>query len=188
MGLKMASKRLRKAKAESEAEPRVHERLSNDLLDNAEVRPLVVDDPMEPGAKIVAFQSLRGDTLALLHAQKRIDEAQYRAGREMQRFYELSEIGGVRAIDPFKEKVDGGRIAETLTEQVQNAIQEVLRLEKALGREGTALARDILCVGLSVKQCATARNLFDERGQKWLGLRFREVLETLAFELKLITR
>ena len=183
----MASRRLRKA-AEAVDQPKVHERLSDDLLDNAQVRPVIVDDPYEAGAKVVAFQNLRGDTLALLQAQGRIDGAQYEAGKQMRRFYECSEIGGVKAMDPSKVKVDGGGVSETLTEQVQQAIQEVLRLEKALGKEGAALSRDILLVGLTVKQCATARNLFDERGRKWLGLRFREVLETLAYELNLISR
>lgn len=184
----MASKRLRKSKVEDAKEEIVHDRRSSDLLENAEVRPVIVDDPFEAGAKIVAFQNLRGDTIAQLHASKQIDDAQYEAGKTMRRFYECSEIGGVRGIDPTKEAVDGGGAGETLTEQVQQAIQEVLRLEKVLGMEGAALSRDVLCVGLTLKQCATARNLFTERGRLYVGNRFREVLETLALELNLISR
>ena len=167
----------------NQVQPVIHDRRATELPSNAQVRPLVVDDPYEAGAKIVAFQSLRGDTLANLHARGHIDDAQYQAGRELQRFYEHSEIGGVKAMDPTKEAVDGGGIYETLTEQVQRAIQEVARVEKVLGHEGSALARDVLCYGLTLQQCAQARNLFSETGIKYIGKRFREVLESAAIEL-----
>jgi hypothetical protein len=165
----------------------IHDRRATELPKDAMVAPVEIDDPFEKGAKIIAFRSIRG-TLENLHARGQIDEAQYKAGRQMQTFYEQSEIGGVRAIDPAKEAVDGGRMAETLTEQVQRAIQEVLRLEKALGQEGAALCRHVLCNGFSIKQCASIRGMESAHYTNYVGARFREVLETLAVELELVSR
>lgn len=163
--------------------------LEKDLPDKARVAPLWVDDPnpkAPPGATIIAFRSITGP-LERMHERQQIDDAQYKAGRQMQTYYEQAEIGGVKAIDPSREAVDGGRMAETLTEQVQRAIQEVIRLEKALGAEGAALARHVLCLGFSIKQCAAMRGASSEREVSYMGARFREILETLAFEMKLVS-
>jgi hypothetical protein len=185
----MASKRLRKSKVIDDAkEEVVHDRRSSDLLENAQVRAVTVDDPYERGGKIVAFQSIAGDTLANMHARGQVDDAQYEAGRKMREFYELATIGGARGIDPMREKVDGGQLAEPLTEKVQRAIQEVKRLEGVLGYEGTSIARDILWHGLTIQQCAQARCLFTRGGAEYAGKRFREVLETLAVNLNLVGR
>jgi len=148
----------------------------------AEVAPIEVEDPygLNPGDTIVVLRQLRNDTLASLHARGQIDEAQFRAGREMQRFYEQSEIGGVKAMDFTIEPVDGGSVAETLTEATQRAVREIRRVEGILGAEGTALCRDILCHGLTIQTCAQARCLFSVHGRNYVGMRFREALETLA--------
>ncbi|HJZ20208.1 MAG TPA: hypothetical protein VJ226_04580, partial [Bradyrhizobium sp.] len=55
---------------------RVHDRRSKDLLRNAEVAEVEVDDPLalEPGEKIVTLRSTRNDPLARLHTHHQIDE------------------------------------------------------------------------------------------------------------------
>lgn len=182
----MPRAKLKAAKQAGANKATVHDRRSTDLPKNARVAPVEIDDPLEPGSKIIAFRSITGP-LEFLRAHNHIDEAQYNAGRQLQGYYEQSEIGGVKAIDPAKEAVDGGRMAETLTEQVQRAIQEVIRLEKALGMEGASLARQILCFGYSIQKCAELRGMHGKRFNEYVGIRFREVLETLALELKLIS-
>ena len=166
----------------------VHDRRAQELPANAMVAPVEIDDPYEPGAKIIAFQSLRDSPINYLRARGQIDEAQYNAGKKLQTFYERAEIGGIRAVDPTREKVDCGRITETLTERVQDAIQQVIALERVLGTEGAALARHVLCYGYGIAQCAQMRGMTGERGVRYIGTRFREVLETLAVEMKLVGR
>ena len=65
---------------------KVHDRRSQDLLRNAEVAAIEVDDPLalEPGEKIVTLRSIRNDPLARLHTHRQIDEAQYQGGRAFQ--------------------------------------------------------------------------------------------------------
>ena len=73
-----------KAKRKKPHNPaRAHDRRSRDLLRNAEVATVEVDNPLalEPGEKIVALRSIRNDPLGRLHAHRQIDEAQYQGGR-----------------------------------------------------------------------------------------------------------
>jgi hypothetical protein len=94
-----------------------HDRRAQDLPLNAEVAPVEIDDPLalEPGEKIIALRSTRGDPLAKLHTHRQIDEAQYRGGRAFQNDWERAERGP-RAIDPTRERVDGGQARELITE------------------------------------------------------------------------
>ncbi|MFX5964742.1 hypothetical protein ABTE57_19465, partial [Acinetobacter baumannii] len=58
---------------------RAYDRRAQDLPLNAEVAPVEIDDPLalEPGDKVIALRSTRGDPLAKLHTHGQIDEAQY---------------------------------------------------------------------------------------------------------------
>ena len=80
---------------------KIHDRRSRDLPLNAEVVAVEVDDPMalEPGDKIVALRSIRGDPLGWLHSHHQIDDAQYRGGRAFQNDWERAERGP-QAVDP----------------------------------------------------------------------------------------
>jgi hypothetical protein len=70
----MVRRKRRKAYDPSSA----HDRRARDLPLNAEVAAVEVDDPLglEPGDRIVALRSTRGDPLAKLHTHRQIDEAQ----------------------------------------------------------------------------------------------------------------
>lgn len=160
-----------------------HDRMATDLPINARVAPILADDPYEAGTKITVIRSLRDDPLAAMHNAKQIDQAQFVAGRHWQRAYELSEIGGVRAIDPTKEAVDGGQIAQaTITDSQIKAFRDLQRAMRALGLEGEILIRDILAMHLTVTLAAEKRGLYSEMEKKYVGRRFRECLDTLAIE------
>ncbi len=159
----------------------VHDRRSQDLLKNAEIGVLEVDDPMalDPGDKISVVRSIRDDPLARLHDRNQIDEAQYHAGRAFQHDFEQAERGP-QAIDPSKEFVDGGKLPEPITEGQQKAVKRLNRAERSLGADGSALAHAVLIRGETVSQIARARGLAGERWEKYFGMRFRECLNTLA--------
>lgn len=170
--------------------PVVHSRLSSDLLRNADVAPVEIDDPwpQEPGAKILAFRSLRDDPLARMHIRKQIDDAQYHGGRAWQRDYEIAEIGGARAIDTTKEAVDGGQLPEMLTERQQKAFHSLNRLARVLGQIGSALVHDVLAEGKGLEVVAAERGHDNQRSVDFYGRLFRECLELLAVEYRYATR
>src|SRR2546422_3508463 len=92
----MESIQMPKAKRRKPHNPaKAHDRRSRDLLRNAEVATVEVDNPLalEPGEKIVALRSIRNDPLGRLHSHRQIDEAQYQAGRAFQNDWEKAERG-----------------------------------------------------------------------------------------------
>jgi hypothetical protein len=87
---------------------------------------LVADPYPTTGGKIAVTASLRDDPLGQLFARRQIDEAQYRPGRMVEEWLELSEIGSVQAIDPAKEAVDGrGQYVEAITDKQIHAMRRL---------------------------------------------------------------
>lgn len=130
-------------------------------------------------------RALRDDPLGRLHARSQIGEAQYRAGRDWQALYEAAAVGGsIRSVDTTQEPVDGTkRHPEPITDRMQKAMREIIRLDRALGQEGCALIRDVLVDRLGMEQVAARRGECSARAVNYFSRRFRECLTTLAREL-----
>jgi hypothetical protein len=160
---------------------KVHDRRSHDLLRNAEVATVEVDNPLalEPGEKIVALRSIRNDPLARLHTHHQIDEAQYQGGRAFQNDWERAERGP-RAVDPTREYVDGGQMREPITEGQRKAVLRLNRAERELGADGSALVHDVLVHGLTMAQIGEKRGLRTQRWKDYFARRFCECLDRLA--------
>jgi hypothetical protein len=160
---------------------KVHDRRSQDLLRNAEVAAIEVDDPLalEPGEKIVTLRSIRNDPLARLHTHRQIDEAQYQGGRAFQDDWEKAERGP-QAVDPTREYVDGGRAREPITEGQRKAVLRLNRAERELGAVGAALVHEVLILGLTIEQIGQRRGLRAQRWTDYFARRFRECLDRLA--------
>jgi hypothetical protein len=159
---------------------KIYERLAAELPINAVVGEALVDDPLEPGAKLKVLRSVRDDPLAGLLARGVIGEHLYAAGRCWQRHHEAATIGSVSAIDPTKAAVDGGKIPEPVTDRQIYAIRELARADAALGARDQALVRDILGSRTSLADAARQRSWVGERGVNYAGRRFRDALDTLA--------
>jgi hypothetical protein len=157
----------------------IHDRRATDLLRNAQVAIIEIEDPYEAGAKIIAIRSTRGDPLGDLHARNQIDEAQYQGGRSFQHDFETAERGP-RAIDPSKEAVDGGLMPEPITEGQRRAARQLAVVYRALGQDGSALAHDVLIHMKTRSQVAEGRGLEGKRWEEYFGMRFRECLDCLA--------
>jgi hypothetical protein len=160
---------------------KVHDRRARDLLRNAEVAAVEVDDPMglDPGDKIVTLRSIRNDPLARMHAHRQIDEAQYQGGRAFQDDWEKAERGP-QAVDPSREYVDCAQMREPITERQRKAVLRLNRTGRELGADGSALVHEVLVLGLTMEQIGQRRDL---RGQRWidyLAKRFKECLDRLA--------
>jgi hypothetical protein len=160
---------------------KVHDRRSQNLPRNAEVAAVEVDDPLglEPGDKIVTLRSIRNDPLARLHSHHQIDEAQYRGGRAFQNDWERAERGP-RAVDPTREYVDGGQAREPITEGQRKAVLRLNRAERELGADGSALAHEVLILGMTMEQVGQRRGLRSQRWKDYFARRFCECLDRLA--------
>jgi hypothetical protein len=160
---------------------KVHDRRSRDLLRNAEVAAVEVDDPLalEPGEKIVTLRSIRNDPLARLHTHHQIDEAQYQGGRAFQADWEKAERGP-QAVDPTREYVDGGQAREPITEGQRKAVLRLNRAERELGAVGAALVHEVLIHGVTMEQFGLRRGLRTQRWKDYFSRRLRECLDRLA--------
>ncbi|HEX2632857.1 MAG TPA: hypothetical protein VHM22_08615 [Bradyrhizobium sp.] len=158
-----------------------HDRRSRDLLRNAEVANVEVDNPLalETDEKIVALRSIRNDPLARLHSHRQIDEAQYRAGRAFQSDWEKAERGPC-AVDPRREHVDGGQGREPITEGQRKAVLRLNRVERELGADGSALVYDVLVQGMTMERVGQRRGRCAKRWNDYFSRRFRECLDRLA--------
>jgi hypothetical protein len=153
--------------------------MATDLLRNALVAPIEVDDPYEAGEKIAVMRSIRNDPLAGLHSRQQIDEAQYQAGRAFQRDFEAAERGP-KAIDPSKEAVDGGLMPEPITESQQKAARKLGDIYRALGADLSALLHDVLIGGLTRTELAARRGLEGRKWEEFFGEKFRRGLDRIA--------
>ena len=160
---------------------KIHDRRSRDLLRNADVAAVEVDDPLglDPGDKIVTLRSLRNDPLGRLHSHRQIDEAQYQGGRAFQNDWEKAERGP-QAVDPSREYVDGGQFREPITEGQRKAVLRLNRVERELGADGSALVHDVLVLGLTMDQIGQRRAVRTQRWNDYFARRFRECLDRLA--------
>ena len=177
-------KKLKAAKAERKRRTKVHDRRAA-LTRNALVAPIEVDNPyaIEPGGKIVVMRNLRDDPLAAMHAAGQIDQSLYLAARHWQKAMELAEVGAVKAME-MKEAVDGGCLADPMTEAQRKAVADLARARKKLGPERDALVRDIIGNAqghnLTIRRAAERRGIATEWGRKMLGRKFRASLGILA--------
>lgn len=159
-----------------------HDRMARDLLRNAKVAPLEVDDPFEEGGKILVMRSTRNDPIADMHARGQLTDCEYSTARHWERAYENAEIGGVPAMDPSKEAVDGGGVREVLTDKQIKAVKELELARKELGAAGNWLIVSILGTKKTVEMVAFewkgARP--GEAGYRYVRNRFHECLSTLS--------
>jgi hypothetical protein len=158
---------------------KAHDRRATDLLRNAQVSPIEVDDPLEIGGKLIVMRSTRNDPLANLHARHSIGEAQYHGGRAFQHDFEAIEHGA-KAVDPSQPYVDCSVVARGVSDSFSKALVRLNLANKELGQNGAALTRDVLITGLSIAQVAEKRGVGGEIELKYLGRRFRECLDCLA--------
>ena len=138
-----------------------------------------VDDPVEIGAKLMVLRNTRNDPLAGMHSRKFINEAQYQAGRAFQNDFETAERGP-RAIDPGKEAVDGGRLPEPITEAQRKAVLRLMRAERDMGKDSSAIIHDVLITGLGISRLTSRRGFSGGYWREIFGQKLKVGLDKLA--------
>lgn len=83
----------------------------------------LVDDPYEPGKQLRVMRNVREHPVAWLHARGQLSESHRICGEMFRAKYERAMLGGAKAVDYTKERVDGGMPAEPLSEAVQEAVE-----------------------------------------------------------------
>jgi hypothetical protein len=160
--------------------PQVHDRRARDA-NRGQAAHLVeaeVDDPFEEGSKISVLRSTRDDPLADQLARGHIDDAQFLAGRQFQKDFEIAERGP-KAI-ALSEAVDGSPSQESLTDAQLKAGKALSRCYGALGKDGSILAHDMLISSMTLRQIAISRGMPGREWERYLGRRVHEVLNCLA--------
>jgi hypothetical protein len=179
-GMAKKRQRLKRAVTVATIPAAPYDRRATDLLRNAVVAPVVVDDPYERGAKVTVLRSLRDDPLGRMHARHQVDDAQEKAGRRWQGFYETAEGRGAGAIDPTKEAVDGGRFEEPFTDEKKEAALQLNYAARILGMLGESVLRDVLANRMFPEEVAIARGHTSQRAIDHYSWLFRQSLEALA--------
>jgi hypothetical protein len=161
--------------------PQVHDRRARQIGrgQSGHIVEVEVDDPYgQPGDRISALRSVRGDPLADQLARGHIDEAQFQAGRQFQKDFETAERGP-RAI-ALGEAVDSSPQHETITDAQLKATRALSRCYGALGKNGSVLAHEMLIKAMTLRQIAIARGMPGREWERYLGRRIGEVLNCLA--------
>jgi len=181
-------KRSRKKRG-SAARAFAHDRRAGNLGINADVAPVVVDDPyaIQSGDTIVVTRQLRGDPLARLHSHRQIDDAQYYAGRAYQRDCEVAERA-TRALDPTREAVDNSLVIDPLTDKQVSAQARLADVRVALGHKMHAAVHAVLIDGATIEALARGNGRGGETWHKYYGRFFRDALDVLAVEYGLAGR
>jgi hypothetical protein len=123
--------------------------------------PADVDDPYEPGAKLRVIKNVREHAISQLHSTGVITDDQRIAAELFRAKYEMSVLGASKAIDYTKERVDGGRLAEPLSERVQEAFQWLNSVARypGIGKQGFSVL---------VAVCGEGKGLI-ETAKSWSG-------------------
>jgi hypothetical protein len=160
----------------------VHDRRASDeqLLMNSRVVPVEVDDPFDAGKKILVLQSTRDDPLAALRHSKHIDDGHYRAARAWQEDWRRVQLGNMNSVDTTKEFVDGGQLADPISDAFSRSMRNLKQVAQVIGMIGETLLRDILVDNLTIRQAAEKRGRTTEPGRKFVGSFFRQCLEEMA--------
>lgn len=149
----------------------------------AEITIIKVEDPNyqreHHGAKgntkdIDVQFNMRESYVGFLFARGLIDAGEKQAGDKIRQAYERMGGKGASAIDYTKEHVDGGQIAQTITDGHLLASATLREALGWLGPEGYDLTLKL------AGECLWPKDVASNARQEYAGLRFRECLDTLA--------
>jgi hypothetical protein len=138
------------------------------------------------GTKRIRVQrALRNDPIAKLHSTGRLNDLEFRVGRDIQAVVEAGQVGGIKAMDPTNEPVDGGgKIREPINDRQLRAMKLLNgTIYPLLGKLGSSLVFAVLAGGMMPEDYARSIGVLDTRGINSIGREFARYLGMLATEL-----
>lgn len=145
-----------------------------------------VPDVYEPAKKAKAAMNVREHALAYLRHLGTISEEQYLAGNEFRRNYEAAILGGFKAVDYARIRVDGGMVADPLTERIQRASKWLGEASKepGVGPVGYSLLCRIAGEGETIRNVAVTwpggSRMSQQRTEGYIRMRFLECLDAMV--------
>lgn len=134
--------------------------------------------------KIRAAYNPRESFVGFLYFKGKIGDAEKLAGDRIRQAYEAMGGAGAGAIDYTRTRVDGGRIAEPLSERQLSAGQFLKSVRGWLGPAGHEITIRLAGEGCWPRDLAPG----DTARQQYYSMRLRECLETCAERLGYATR
>lgn len=150
-----------------------------------------VEDPFEPTKKVEVARNIAApiDTMT---ARREITHVQRSACDWFRRLYDNASIGGARAIDYSREYVDGGRVAQPLSEAVLQAGRDLKTLMawQGVGPNGYILLVRIIGEERGVVEIAkTWPGTGDQkRREGYVKGRFLEAVDAIVREREMVAR
>lgn len=155
---------------------------------NVQVVRAAVDDPMEPGKRLYVAANRFVDVLEIERSHRRISEAAYCIGRELQATFEAaSRIGGggqwsdADRVDPVVTR--DAAIVRKIDHSTE-IIAKMNRLSQEVGLIGARFLRDILgsagSRGMTFLEVAARDGATDRKSVARVACRFRDLLEDIA--------
>lgn len=93
--------------------------------------------------KIRAMVNARESPALWMYMHNNIDTAQFEAAKHFRKLYETAQGTGIQSQDFTKEPVDGGYMADPLTDRRQRAAKELAAAHDVLGRAGYLLVESV---------------------------------------------
>jgi hypothetical protein len=143
-----------------------------------------VADPYD-GTPLKVAINARESPVEHMLARGMITYVQKLAGDRFRSIYEQAMIGGAKAIDYGKTKVDGGKLYDPMHESMHEASRDLQALATVLGQADYGLMLRIAGEGRSIRDVApwwyvTNAIAISKRDELYVGRRFRDALDTLA--------
>jgi hypothetical protein len=114
----------------------------------------IIDDPLEPGARLTAAVNVRECAIAHMASRGRLNSSQEAAGERFRKLWEQAAIGRSRAIDPAKEAVDGGTLGDPMTDDMVRAARELDRALKSVGMIASSILISVVGEGKRIEDAA----------------------------------
>lgn len=116
----------------------------------------IVDDPYEPGAKLRVVKNIREHPISRLAHNGQLSESQRICAEVYRGKYERAILGGAKAIDYSKDRVDGGLPVEPLSEAVQEAVEWLndCARNSGCGKAGWAILTHVCGEGRGIQETA----------------------------------
>lgn len=150
---------------------------------NIEIHMVEVSDPYEPDKKLMVAKNVATHPLDHLFAREAITRDQKAAGDRFLGLYEDAEIGGARAIDYSRVKVDISFEHKGLDPRSGQAIDELDAIRAIVGRRSYQLLWDVIGRRQSPHQIAAEMDqalVGSRRTREFLLTSLRHALDDLT--------
>lgn len=153
--------------------------LPNTLPGRRELVMKQIQDPYD-GKPIMAVSNVHESILERWMNTETICPFQYEAGHRFRGIWETARLGGARAIDYGRERVDGGLIADPISDRSMDATKELNAIAHYVGEAGYQRLIAVVGEGLGISQIAFLNGCYSKTQQDGFANIIRDLLSQLV--------